>query len=611
MAVSTSAASEPTHDPHGVLASTSSPAATQPGTDGPIILGPMLRYVDSTRATVWVETAAAGEVSVRIDESVWTARTFGAHGHHYALVVLDGLTPSTRYEYRVQVNGEDAWPLPDSSFGPSVLRTFDADRPTTLAFGSCRVSGPHDEAGNKENGIDSLRAYAHEMARSRDDERWPDILVMLGDQVYADETSDEMQEFIEQRRGLSDPPGKELKDFIEYAHLYRLAYEEPAVRWLLSTLPSTMIFDDHDVRDDWNTSQTWHEEMNAKPWWHERIVGALGSYWVYQHCGNISPDALAQDRIWREIQAHAGEGEYDATELIDMFGEQVDADPTTYRFSYTRDFGDSRLIVIDSRAARDLRPNHRAMLDSDELAWVDEQMRGDVDHLFIGTSLPFFMPEGLHMLEALDEAAAEGAWGQPVAWIGERVRQAVDLEHWAAFHTSFFDVSEMVLQVARGERGRAPSTIAFLSGDIHNSFLSQVQDAHETKSRIFQAVCSPIRNPLPRHVRVIQSAIGRGLAWPLRRVVTRTSKVETPNFRWRTTHGPWFDNNLATVAVSGDELEFRWESGEIVDGDTDHPRLRTVAKIDTRSDEETSDRVKRSSRWAGMRMPSLRGSKRR
>ena len=50
-----------------------------------------------------------------------------------------------------------------------------------------------------------------------------------------DETSEAMQEYIEARRGLDAPPGEELKDYVEYAHLYRLAYSEPAVRWLLST----------------------------------------------------------------------------------------------------------------------------------------------------------------------------------------------------------------------------------------------------------------------------------------------------------------------------------------------------------------------------------------
>lgn len=548
-------------------------------TNEPILLGPMTRYAGEDVATVWAQTRDAGEMTVRIGERAWSTRTFGAHDHHYALLVLDGLEPGQVYEYTVEVNGEHAWPQPDSPFPAPVVKTLQADRPTKMAFGSCRTSAPHDAASNRTNGIDSLRAYAHEMARHPHDERWPDLVLLLGDQVYADITSDAMKEFIERKRGLDSEPGAELKDYVEYAHLYRLAYSEPAVRWMLSSLPSAMIFDDHDVRDDWNTSLTWHEEMNKTSWWHGRIVGALASYWIYQHCGNLSPEALERDRVWQYIAAHEGPDELDITEMIETFAADVDRDPNTYRFSYTRDLGESKLIVVDSRAARDLRPQHRAMLDADELAWLDGELRGDVEHLFVGTSLPFFMPEGIHMLEALDEAASEGAWGAMAAKVGEKMRQTIDLEHWAAFSDTFFKVSDMVLEVARGDRGEAPETITFLSGDIHNSFLSEVQDAEGTKSRIFQAVCSPIRNPLPRHVRAGQSVIGRGLAWPLREVVKRTHSVRTPQFTWRTTHGPWFDNNLATVEVTDRGLEFRWEAGEIVDGDLEHPRLRVVSDI--------------------------------
>ena len=120
------------------------------------------------------------------------------------------------------------------------------------------------------------------------DRRWPDLVLFLGDQVYADETTEEMQEFIESRRDIEEPPGKELKDYEEYAHLYRLAWSDPANRWLLSTLPSAMIFDDHDIRDDWNTSLRVAAGDGGRPsWWHERIVAGLASYWVYQHLGNL------------------------------------------------------------------------------------------------------------------------------------------------------------------------------------------------------------------------------------------------------------------------------------------------------------------------------------
>jgi hypothetical protein len=413
---------------------------------------------------------------------------------------------------------------------------------------------------------------------------WPQLVVFLGDQVYADETSEEMRAYIATRRSLDEPPWGELKDFDEYAHLYGLAWSDPLNRWLLSTLPSAMIFDDHDIRDDWNTSQSWHREMNAKPWWHERIVGGLASYWVYQHAGNLSPEALAEDEIWKLVAAYADSGsseELDLTTQLRTLVERVDRDPDTYRWSYARDLGESRLVVVDSRAARVLKPDRRSILDDDELAWLDQQLQGDVEHLFVGTSLPFLLAPGIHDLEAIDEAMSSGAWGKRVAGLGERMRRALDLEHWAAFEDGFAAVMDMVTQVARGERGRRPGTITFLSGDVHNSYVTEIDhDALEPGcSRILQAVCSPIRNPLSRGVRIGQAFLGKSLARPLRMVVNRTSKVPSPPYPWTVTEGPWFDNTLATLEVRGRGLVIRWDAGRIRDDRYDEPEIHQIARV--------------------------------
>ncbi|WP_265444620.1 alkaline phosphatase D family protein [Flexivirga meconopsidis] len=546
-----------------------------------LLLGPLVRYVDETSATIWVETSEATDVTVSIGQASWLAPTFSAHGKHYALVIVDGLAPGSVSDYQVRLGGAQVWPPADSPFPPSRVATLDPAKPLRMAFGSCRTSVPHNAEGNRTHGVDAMRAYAYDMANNPDSQRhWPDLVLFLGDQVYADETSPAMQDFIEKRRGLEEPPGEELKDFVEYAHLYHLAWSDPANRWLLSTLPSAMIFDDHDVRDDWNTSLTWHEEMNAVPWWHERIVGALASYWVYQHAGNLSPDELAKDPIWQAISSYEGPGEYDATELLDSFAERVDKDPTSYRFSYARDLDQAKLIVIDSRAARVLEPDRRAMLDDNEWQWLDGQLRGDIEHLLIGTSLPVLLPPGIHDLESLNEAMAEGAWGERVGRFGEKVRQAVDLEHWAAFEKSFRQLIGAVVSVARGERGKAPGTITFLSGDVHNSYVTELdRDVPGMTSVVAQAVCSPIRNPLPVHVRALQGGVARGLARPMRALVSRMRKVPNPPYDWSITHGPWFDNNLATLEVSGDSLLLTWDSGEVVGEEYDNPKLRRVAEV--------------------------------
>jgi len=564
-----------------------------------LVLGPLLRHVDETTACIWVETEDAGVVTVRAGEHQAEARTFAAHDHHYALVCVEGLSPGSKTPYTVSVDGEQVWPEADSPYPPSLIPTLDLAKPLRLAFGSCRTSVTHDKAGNKLHGVDALRAYALRMAGVTDagseddpdpgaDARWPDLVLFLGDQVYADETTAEMQEFIESRRDINEPPGTELKDWEEYAHLYKLAWSDPANRWLLSTLPSAMIFDDHDIRDDWNTSHSWKQEMEATDWWKGRIVAGLGSYWVYQHLGNMTPQERAEDENWHAIQEHDGEGEYDASDLLDAFAERADQKPETYRWSYSRDFGDqARLLVVDSRAARVLEPDHRSMLDEGEMEWLDERMRGDVDHLLVGTSLPFLLGPGLHYAEAFSEALAQGAWGRArTRKAGETLRQALDLEHWAAFQDAFQAVSKMTLEVARGKRGRPPRTVTFLSGDVHHSYVSEARptadefrDNGPIHTRIIQAVCSPIRNPMPRRLRFLVAVLAYGVAGPIGHVVAQSAKVADAPLTWKPLEGPWFDNNLATLEVTDSGLRMWWATGMVDDGQHDRPRLARVSEV--------------------------------
>ncbi len=561
--------------------------------ESPLLLGPLLRYVDETSASVWVETRRPGTVSITRGASSASARTFLVHGHHYALVELDALAPGTAEAYTLAVDGEQVWPEAGSPFPAPVIATLEAGRPLRLAFGSCRTSVSHDARGNEIHGVDALRAWALRTAdqvgaADPDDPdlapgRIPDLLLFLGDQVYADETTEDMKTFIESRRDIEAPPWTELRDYEEYAHLYRLAWSDPANRWLLSTVPSAMIFDDHDIRDDWNTSRAWREQMESTSWWHGRIVAGLGSYWVYQHLGNLSPAERLGDELYAQVLAHRGDDEHDFGPTLDAFAERVDQRPQTYRWSYTRDFDtQARLVVVDSRAARQLDPDRRALLDADEAAWLDAQLRGDVDHLLIGTSLPFLLARGLHHLEAFSEALAAGEWGDRGGRAGERLRQLVDLEHWGAFQNSFQDVARQVMEVAAGERGAAPSSVTFLSGDVHHSYVSEaraVDGGPELQSAILQAVCSPIRNPLSRNMRFATAVLSYGVAGPVGRLASKSTRVPSAPLTWRYAEGPWFDNNLACLQLSGRSLKMWWVTGEVIDDHT-RPRLAKVASYE-------------------------------
>ncbi len=541
----------------------------------PLVLGPMLRYTAETCASVWVETATDAEVSVHADGRAWRARTFAVHGHHYALVDVDGLGPGAVLPYEVRIDGAAVWPEPGSDFPAPVIATLTAERRLRMAWGSCRTSVDHDAEGNRLHGIDAMRTFA--LALSGDGSLRPDLLLLLGDQVYADVTTKPMQEFIRSRRDIDEPPGKELKDYEEYAHLYGLAWSDDANRWLLSTVPSAMIFDDHDVRDDWNASLDWKKSMEATSWWHGRIVAGLASYWVYQHIGNLSPAERAEDEIWRRVLAHEGPGELDIGDALDLFADRVDREPRTYRFSYRRDFGDIRLVVVDSRAARDLTPTARALVDSTEWEWLDAQLEGGIRHLLVATSLPFLLPIGLHHVESWDEAISQGAWGRFAAKVGERLRQLVDLEHWAAWQNSFQALARVLTEIADGRRGPAPETLMVLSGDVHFSYIAEVD--RTGGGRIVQAVCSPVRNPLPIAMRWFSVVMSYGLARPIGAIVARSAKVPDPPFEWSTVKGPWFDNNLSVLQDTAAGLELTWHKGVVEDGDERHPRIEEVSRV--------------------------------
>jgi len=465
-----------------------------------LVLGPMVRWAGTSEATVWVETDGPCEVEVSpAGAPAARGRTFAVEGHHYAIVRVGGLPEDAGTPYTVTLDGDAVWPPPDSPFPPSVLRTNPARGKVRIVFGSCRVSYPHEppwslppDDDEKGREVDSLRAVALRMTEQGIDE-WPHTVLLLGDQVYADEVSPDTLEFIRGRRDTSVPPGETIADFEEYCRLYREAWTDPPIRWLLSSVPSAMIFDDHDVIDDWNTSAEWVERMRATDWWDRRVTGAFMAYVLYQHWGNLHPDALDDQEIYHRVRAAE-----DGGEVLAEYAFKCDREVEGARWSYCRDIGTTRVVMIDSRAGRVLEPGGRSMVDAGEWDWITEHARGGFDHLLIGTSLPLIMAPALHYLEAWDEALCDGVWGHWFARAGEKLREGADLEHWPAFRDSFAAFCGLLQDVGSGARGEAPASIVVLSGDVHHAYLAEIAFPRGSgvTSHVWQATCSPFRNPL-------------------------------------------------------------------------------------------------------------------
>jgi hypothetical protein len=98
-------------------------------------------------------------------------------------------------------------------------------------------------------------------------------------------------------------------------------------------------------------------------------------------------------------------------------------------------------------------------------------------------------------------------------------------------------------------------------------------------------VCSPIRNPLPRSMRMTMSFGSSKAATAVARALSRRAKVSEPPFAWSQIRGPWFENCLATLEDREDGLVLLWQAGVVDEAaprdenGNPKPRLEQVASV--------------------------------
>jgi hypothetical protein len=281
----------------------------------------------------------------------------------------------------------------------------------------------------------------------------------------------------------------------------------------------------------------------------------------------MSPQELARSELLEEVRCAE-----DAGPLLLRWAGRVDHGSGGSRWSFCRDIGGVRIILFDSREGRVLGHSPRRMTDEAEYEWISSKATGDVDHLLLVDTLPFLLIPAFHHLEAWNEAVCGGAWGRWATGWGEKLRRALDLEHWAAFNFSFRRLEKVLTEVATGKRGRAPATILGLGGDVHHAYLAEVAFRREegAQSAVYQAVCSPFRNPLDRHERL---TVRIGDSWGgelIAHALARAAGVPEPEIRWRLVQRPTFDNQFATLELDGRSALLRIERTERDDPDDHH-----------------------------------------
>ena len=251
----------------------------------------------------------------------------------------------------------------------------------------------------------------------------------------------------------------------------------PRAARALAHIPNYMIFDDHDITDDWNLSALWETTTYEHPF-ARRIVGnALIAYLLCQGWGN-NPDAF--DDILPSIQAlseSAGQGAvYCPSRQDALIDDLLQFEGWHYTLKTS-----PIIVVLDSRTRRWRSELNRArpsgLMDWEALTEFQQEIIGQKAVVVVSPA-PMF---GVKLIETIQQVFT--FFGKPLV---------VDAENWMAHRGA----ASVLLNIFR--HSRTPENFVILSGDVHYSFAYDVRLRHRPdQPRIWQITSSGIKNEFP------------------------------------------------------------------------------------------------------------------
>jgi hypothetical protein len=387
---------------------------TDPPIDPPPGRGPRFGFPDG-ELVAWAALGAVTDRSVR----VWARRPGGPVP--VTLTVEGETVASSTLHPDPKHDGVDAVDLSVDPPRPGVPFEVDVDgqvrrgrfapavgTPTSFsfAFGSCHqpFGDPLFDQRLERHGGAAIYPRLSELIR----ERGSDFLLLLGDQVYSDAvTRISVREALAQDDSLTD------EDLIEtYRHLYRGYFNEAGFRALQETVPSYVMWDDHDIFDGWGS-------LLRSTDFDRRLFGAAATaFREYQHLRNP--------------------------------GGRVDA-PAPYAYSFW--YGDAGFFVLDLRGERDfetgriLGDTQWARLD----AFLADASDREVGTVFIGASVPV-----VHASPAIMTALERWPTGT-----GRDIRDRWDVPTFRHERTALLE------RLFAWQQGAPRRQVVILSGDVH------------------------------------------------------------------------------------------------------------------------------------------------
>lgn len=243
------------------------------------------------------------------------------------------------------------------------------------------------------------------------------------------------------------------------------------VRRALAHIPVYMIFDDHDVTDDWNLTRGW-EELAYGNAFSKRIIGnALLGYWLCQGLGN-APDSY-QELIDDFSPSFTPQGIQQHEALLDAL-----FDWNHWHFSINSEPG---IVVLDTRTHRwrseDDPDKPSGLMDWERLQELKKAVTGK-DSVIIVSAAPIF---GVKFIEAIQRLFT--FFGQALT---------VDAENWMAHQGT----AKVLMDIFNSDN--TANQFIILSGDVHYSFVYDLRLRFTKQSpTIHQITASGFKNQFP------------------------------------------------------------------------------------------------------------------
>jgi hypothetical protein len=298
-------------------------------------------------------------------------------------------------------------------------------------------------------------------------------------------------------------------DDLRNVELFRAAL--PQVRRVLANVPSLMIFDDHEITDDWNIDLAWVKRVYGNPAGRRAITNGVLAYALCQHWGNKpaafdapgTPEREVLDAVSAAVTGASPSSP--ASACAPLLGLPAGPLPDAPPAQALRDLTAPGAIRYDTRIGSDEGwPAPIILLDERTVReYPSAEGRGArISRAALAVQLP--PPEAATAAELTIVVAAAPILGSELV---EDVIQPLfevlvpggarftDFESWSAVRANHQDLLA---------RLAASDPVVVLSGDVHYGFTSRLtRDEGGSTTRVAQLTASAAKN-----VEIKNAAIG-------------------------------------------------------------------------------------------------------